>query len=204
MAYVPSMMIIQDKLVSMDLLLEEFVCNLTACKGACCWEGDFGAPLEAAELETLNRIYPDIEPYLSPAGKAAIATNGTYVQVTDGDGDVFDATTLIEGGPCAYITYDQNGIAMCGIEKAWLDGATDFRKPISCQLYPIRVEKNEESGFEALNYHRWEICSAACSHGQKLGVPVYRFLKDAIVRAYGEEFYNELDDIAQDFGNQDA
>ena len=198
MSYTPSMMIVQDKLVSVDLLREEFVCNLSACKGACCWEGDFGAPLKQDELLTLQQIYPDVSPYLSPAGRAAIEAQGVYVR-TDDDGDIDYSTPLIEGGPCAYLTYDDKGIGQCGIERAWLDGAVEYRKPISCQLYPIRVVDNAQLGFSALNYDRWDICSAACANGKKLGVPVYKFLQDAITRAYGEAFYEELDDIAADF-----
>jgi len=187
------MIIIQDKLVSDDLVEEQFVCNLSACKGACCWEGDFGAPLEEAELPVLDSIFEKVKPFLSPAGIAAVEAQGKYVWFEKAEGW---GTPLIDGGPCAYMTYDALGIAKCGIEQAWKAGATDFQKPISCHLYPVRVEKNEVIGFEALNYDRWDICSAACELGKKEQVPVYQFVKDALVRQYGQEFYDELDGVA--------
>lgn len=187
------MIIVQDKLVSDDLVEEQFVCNLSACKGACCWEGDFGAPLEEAELPVLDSIFEQVKPFLSPAGIAAMEAQGKYVWFEKARGW---GTPLIDGGPCAYMTYDALGIAKCGIEQAWKSGATDFQKPISCHLYPVRVEKNEVIGFEALNYDRWDICSAACELGKKEQVPVYQFVKDALVRQYGQEFYDELDGAA--------
>lgn len=188
------MILVQEKLVSNDVLDEQFVCNLEACKGACCWEGDMGAPLEKAELAILERIYAEVKPFLSPAGIAAIEKHGLYD--TFGEEQEY-GTTLIDGGPCAYMLLDETGTAQCGIEKAWKAGKTDFRKPISCHLYPIRVAKNEEVGFEALNYDQWNICSAACSKGRELKVPVYVFLKEAIIRKYGEAFYEELEAVAE-------
>ncbi len=187
------MIIVQDKLVSDELVEERFICDLSACKGACCWEGDSGAPLEPAELPVLEQIFEKVKPFLSPAGIAALEAQGTAVWFEEADEW---GTPLVHNGPCAYMVMDQ-GVAACGIEKAWRAGAVDFRKPISCHLYPIRVEKNEENGFEALNYHRWNICSAACSLGEKEKVPVYQFLKEAIIRKYGADFYEELDGAAQ-------
>lgn len=187
------MIIVQDKLVSDDLVEEHFVCNLQACKGACCWEGDAGAPLDAAELPVLDAIFEKIKPFLSPAGIQAIEQQGKYQRY--GEEEEL-GTPLINNGPCAYMTLNAAGIAQCGIEQAWRAGATDFQKPVSCHLYPIRVEKNEETGFEALNYHRWEICSAACELGEKEQVPVYRFVREAIIRKYGSDFYEELDGAA--------
>jgi Protein of unknown function (DUF3109) len=188
------MIIVQDKLVSDDVVSEQFVCNLSACKGACCWEGDSGAPLEKAELVELDAIFEQVMPYLSPAGIAAIEAQGKYIWYEEAQEW---GTTLVDNGPCAYMTLDTLGVAQCGIERAWRDGIVAFRKPISCQLYPIRVEKNEQVGFEALNYDRWDICSAACEKGKKEQVPVYVFLKDAIIRKYGVDFYEELDGAAQ-------
>jgi Protein of unknown function (DUF3109) len=187
------MIIVQDKLVSDDVVKEQFVCNLKACKGACCWEGDSGAPLEKDELPIFDEIFEKVKPYLSPAGLAAIKAHGKYVFFKEA-GEW--GTTLVNNGPCAYMTLD-NGVAQCGIERAWRDGKIEYRKPISCQLYPIRVEKNEAVGFEALNYDRWDICKAACEKGEKEQVAVYQFLKDAIIRKYGEDFYEELDGAAQ-------
>jgi hypothetical protein len=188
------MIIVQDILVSDDVVEQHFICNLKACKGACCWEGDFGAPLEEAERAILEDILPQLRPFLAPEGIAAIEAQGSsvYFEGMEGYG-----TPLVEGRACAYLTYDPLGIAQCGIERAWKAGAVDFQKPISCHLYPIRVEKFEHFDSEALNYDRWDICSAACTLGEKEQVPVYQFLKDAIIRKYGEAFYEELDGAAR-------
>jgi Protein of unknown function (DUF3109) len=188
------MIIVQDKLVSDDIVEEQFVCNLNACKGACCWEGDYGAPLEVAELPVLEDIYESVKPFLTPAGIAAIEAQGKHVWFEPAQEHT---TPLIDGGACAYMTHDALGIAKCGIEMAWKAGATHFQKPISCHLYPIRIEKFESFDSEALNYDRWEICSAACENGKTLKVPVYVFLKDALIRKYGEAFYEELEGAAE-------
>lgn len=187
------MLVISDILVSDEIVEKQFVCNLNACKGACCWEGDWGAPLEAAELLLLGEIYDQVKPYLSPEGKAVLQKEGlfTYYEEAKEYG-----TPLLKNGACAYMLYDEMGIAKCGIEQAYLDGATDFKKPISCHLYPIRVNENKETGFEALNYDKWDICSAACRLGKKEQVPVYKFVKEALIRKYGEDFYRELDAAA--------
>ncbi|MEZ4948861.1 MAG: DUF3109 family protein [Saprospiraceae bacterium] len=188
------MFVVQGKLISDDVVKEAFVCDLHACKGACCWEGDYGAPLEKEELEVLDSIQHILKPYLTEKGKKAIEEQGAYVLEED---EEQYATTLVDNGPCAYMIYDEKGIAKCGIEQAWLDGKTDFKKPISCHLYPIRIRKNEVVSFEALNYDRWDICKAACTLGEKLQVPVYKFLKDALIRKYGEAFFEELDALAK-------
>jgi len=188
------MIIVQEKLVSDDVVEQQFICNLSACKGACCWEGDYGAPLEKDELAIMESIQEKVRPFLSPAGIAALEAQGPYVYF---EGMKENGTTLIEGGPCAYMTYDTLGVAQCGIEMAWKAGAVDFQKPISCHLYPIRVSKYEHFNSEVLNYDRWDICSAACSLGEKEQVPVYQFLKTAIIRKYGQDFYDELDGAAQ-------
>lgn len=188
------MLLVQDKLVSDDVVERHFICNLKACKGACCWEGDFGAPLEMEELDILDQIQDKIRPFLSPAGIAALEKQGNYIWFEEGD---LWGTTLVDGGPCAYMSYNALGIAQCGIEQAYLAGAVDFKKPISCHLYPIRIDKNENTGFEALNYDVWDICSAACQLGDEARVPVYEFLKEALIRKYGADFYDELDHIAR-------
>lgn len=188
------MIIVQDKLVSDDVVEQKFICNLSACKGACCWEGDFGAPLEKDELAIMESIQEKVRPFLSPAGIAALEAQGPYVWF---EGMNENGTTLIDGGPCAYMTYDALGVAQCGIEMAWKAGAVDFQKPISCHLYPIRVSKYEHFNSEVLNYDRWDICSAACALGEKEQVPVYQFLKTALIRKYGQDFYDELDGAAQ-------
>jgi len=188
------MLVIQDKIVSDDVVEEQFLCDLKACKGACCWEGDFGAPLEAAELKTLERVYEDVKPFLSQEGKDVIEEKGLYVYY---DEYKEHGTTLLKNGACTFMIYDQLGIAKCGIEAAHRSGAIDWKKPISCHLYPIRVAKNEHTGWEALNYDRWDICKAACELGKKEQLPVYKFLKEPLIRKYGEAFYEELDAAAE-------
>lgn len=184
------MIMINDVLVTDEVVEEHFLCNLNACKGACCWEGDSGAPLEKEEMYILESIYDKVGPFLRPEGRAAIEREGLYTYVEE----VKEyATPLIDNGPCAYMTYDQNGIAQCGIEQAYNAGEIDFRKPVSCHLYPIRIERNPQSGFEVLQYDRWEICSAACSLGAKEQLPIYRFVKDGLIRKYGAEFYEALE-----------
>ncbi|MEL6862927.1 MAG: DUF3109 family protein [Bacteroidota bacterium] len=184
------MLIVQDILISDDVVKEAFACNLSACKGACCWEGDYGAPLEAAELSTLEQIYPTVKNYLSEESRRCIEREGLYTYYTE---PAEYGTPLLENGACAYLIYDELGIAKCGIEQAYRDGAIDFYKPISCHLYPIRVNSNKAVGFEALNYDQWDICSAACQKGQREGIPLYRFAKTALIRKYGADFYEELE-----------
>lgn len=186
------MVIVQGKLISEDVLREAFVCNLQACKGACCWEGDFGAPLDKEELGVLVEIFEEIRPFLLPEAVGHLQQEGLFAFY----GDEGFGTTLMPNGACAYMTYDNNGIAQCGIEQAFRAGATGFQKPLSCHLYPIRISIDRKGQFEALNYDRWEICSPACQLGKKLKMPVYQFLRDAIIRKYGEDFYEELDSAA--------
>ncbi len=188
------MLMIDDVLISEDVIEEQFICNLKACKGACCWEGDFGAPIEEEERYTLERIYEEVKPFLSPRGRAVIEQEGPYAYYEDNDSY---GTPLIDGGACAYMTYDEKGIAKCGIEQAYNAGKTDFKKPISCHLYPIRVKVDERVGLQALNYDRWDICSAACTLGRQHQMPVYRFLKEAIIRKYGADFFEQLDAAAK-------
>lgn len=180
------MMKVGEILVSDDIREKEFVCNLQKCKGACCVEGDYGAPLEEEELEILREIYPKIKSYLTKEGIKAIEKQGTHV--LDDDGDF--STPTIGGRECAYARYDEKGTLKCGIEDAYNDGKVDFKKPISCHLYPIRITKKKV--FEAVNYHKWHICSDACSFGKELQVPLYKFLKEPLIRKYGEEWYEEL------------
>ncbi|HRI27832.1 MAG TPA: DUF3109 family protein [Chitinophagales bacterium] len=188
------MLVINNIIISNDVVEEQFVCNLTACKGACCVEGDCGAKLEPDELAVLDQIYPLVEPYLTHEGKQTIAQNGRYV--LDPDPEVGYTTPLINGAACAYIRFDEMGIAKCGIQKAYEEGLIDFPKPISCHLYPIRT-KPFNNHFEAVNYERWSICKPACKLGKKLKVPVYVFLKEPLIRKYGQDFYNQLDAMAK-------
>lgn len=188
------MLIVKGKLISDDILQEHFLCNLEACKGACCWEGDWGAPLESEEMQTLERIYDDIKPYLSPEGRRVLEDEGLFTFYKDANDY---GTPLIKNGACAYMTYTEDGIAICGIEHAYNEGKTDFRKPISCHLYPIRVNREDKTDFEALNYDRWDICSAACQKGKEQQMPIYQFAKAALIRKYGAEFFAELEAAAQ-------
>jgi hypothetical protein len=182
---------IENILVSEDVLTEQFVCNLDKCKGECCVAGDIGAPINKEETKILEEIYPIVKPYLTKEGIEAIEQQGTWV--TDEEDDY--ATPMIgNGGACAYTIFEK-GVAKCGIEKAYLENKIEWKKPISCHLYPIRVSKNKFH--EKLNYHRWDICGDACTNGNKLKVPVYKFLKEAIIRKYNEEFYNQLEATAE-------
>jgi hypothetical protein len=180
-----------EVLVSDDIRDKEFVCNLTKCKGACCVEGDFGAPLEESELAILEEIYPKVKPYLSKEGIKAIEKQGKHT--IDDDGEL--CTPIIDGRECVYAIYDKQGILKCGIEEAYNDGKISWKKPISCHLYPIRITKKKD--FEAVNYNKWYICSPACALGKELQVPLYKFLKDPLIRKYGEPWYNELVEVIE-------
>ncbi len=178
---------IDDKIVSADLLRECFVCDLSACKGACCVEGNAGAPLEMDEVDTLEREYEAYKPYMTPEGIAAIERQG--FMVIDEEGDY--TTPLVDDAECAY-SCRENGITFCAIERAWKEGRTPFRKPISCHLYPIRLVRFS-NGSTGLNYHRWSVCEAARICGKRAGIPVYKALREPIVRKFGEDFYRALE-----------
>lgn len=184
---------IDNKLISEDVFSEQFVCNLSKCKGICCVEGDAGAPLNEEETKILEEIYPKIKPYLRPEGIKAIEEQHTHI--VDSDGDL--VTPLVNNAECAYVIFDEKGWTKCGIEKAYEDGVIDYQKPISCHLYPIRI--SEYSTFDAINYHEWDVCSDACALGKELQVKVYQFLKKPLIRKYGEEFYNTLCEAAEEW-----
>jgi len=173
-------------LISDDIKESFFLCHLEKCKGACCVEGDLGAPLEEEELSIIDAIYPVVKPYLSQEGVKAIDTQGCHLLDEEGD----YSTTTIGGKECSFAVYDDNGILKCGFEKAFLDGKTTFRKPLSCHLYPIRVTKYDD--YDALNYDQWKICSDACVLGESMNLPLYKFLKESLIRKYGEQWYLEL------------
>lgn len=185
------MLAIQNTLVSLDLLDKFFVCDLNACKGACCVKGDAGAPLTDEEINLLEDIIEDILPYLDEEGKSMIAEKGVFEIDVDGD----KGTSLLENGRCAYALVDGDGMVSCGIEKAFNDGKVDFKKPISCHLYPVRI--TEHSAYDAVNYNKWKICKPACDCGAKLDVPLFKFLKGALIRKYGKAWYEELETIDQ-------
>jgi hypothetical protein len=180
---------IEDKVLSTELFERRFVCDLNACKGACCVEGDAGAPMTMEEVGILEEIYDQVVPYMRPEGIAAVEKTGVFYM----DHSNEPATTLVDGAECAFVYFDEQGITKCAIEKAYLEGKTDWKKPISCHLYPIRVSKVGE--LTALNYDEWHICKPACACGSALDVPVFRFLKEPIIRAWGEEFYRDLENV---------
>ena len=184
------MIAVGETLVSEDLLKKKFVCDLNACKGACCVQGESGAPLEDDELSILDAIYDKIEHYIPLSGRDAIRSQGKHMIDSDGE----RVTPLVKGKHCAY-TYFENGTALCAIEKAFKDGVTDFRKPVSCHLYPVRIEKTQV--YDSVKYQRWEICKPACRLGEELKVPVYRFVKDGLIRKYGKKWYAELERVAK-------
>ncbi len=178
-------------IVSEDVIKKDFVCNLAACKGECCVAGEAGAPVEEDEVAILKNIYPKVKPFLRKQGIAAIEEQGTHIETDLGELE----TPLVNGAECAYVTFTDAGVASCGIEDAYNAGEIDFRKPISCHLYPVRIQKYTE--FAAVNYHRWPICDDACTLGKELQVPIYKFTKDALVRKFGEAWYQELEDVAE-------
>lgn len=180
------MIIIGNEVLSDDIKEQFFVCDLEKCKGACCVEGDLGAPLENEELPIMHEILDKVLPYLPENGQRAIAEHGPYILDEEGE----YSTTTVGGAECAFVTFDADGTLKCGIEQAYQDGKISFQKPISCHLYPIRITKYDH--YNALNYDRWDICSAACSLGRKLGVPVYKFLKGPLIRKFGEDWYSDL------------
>lgn len=189
------MIAIDNVLVSDAVVEAQFVCDLMKCKGGCCEDGDAGAPLEKDELEIINEIYETVKPYLTPEGIRWIEKQGRYQY----DRDFGWVTPTIEGKMCVYGFRDKYGIIKCGIEQAYRDGKIAFKKPISCHLYPIIANKGKKGEFDRVNYEpREKLCNPACVQGQKLKVPVYQFLKEPLVRKYGEEFFAALEKIAED------
>lgn len=186
------MIAIDNVLLSDQVVEEQFVCDLNSCKGGCCVDGDCGAPLTKEETKTISKVYSKIKPYLKAEYIAEVEKQGTHV-IDDEYGYV---TPTINGGICVYAYTDDIGIVKCSFEKAWKEGKIDFQKPISCHLYPIRVK--DMNGYEAVNYEpRKTLCKPACKLGQKLKVPVYKFLKDSLIRKYGQDFYDTLDAVAK-------
>ena len=181
---------VDDKIISFDVFEKQFVCDLSACKGACCVEGDAGAPLTDNELEVLPNIYNEVKSYMRTEGIAEIEKQGFFV--VDGDGDT--TTPLVNNKECAFVAFDENEIAKCAIEQAYNDGKIDFKKPISCHLFPIRIKEYRD--FDAVNYEEINICKPACDCGEQLQIPVYRFLKEPLIRLYGEEWYDKLTEAA--------
>ncbi|MDO4691396.1 MAG: DUF3109 family protein [Porphyromonadaceae bacterium] len=182
---------IGDKIVSMDVFEVLFACDYEQCKGICCVEGDSGAPLEPGEAEMLRKYLPEVEHLLSPRAREVIAQQG--VSYIDEEGD--EVTSIVGGKDCVFTTYDERGNCLCAYEKMYYEGKIDWIKPISCQLYPIRLTKYKD--FTAVNYHKWSVCKCALKRGRREGMPVYQFLKGPLVRAFGQEWYEQLEEAAR-------
>ena len=187
---------IDDTLVSLDLIERSFLCDLSHCKGQCCVEGDSGAPLEPGEEEELKRVLPEIWNDLLPEARTVIQSQG--VAYTDSDGD--RVTSIVGDKNCVFTCYDTAGVCKCAIEKAYREGRVSFYKPISCHLYPVRITQYKT--FQAVNYHRWDVCKAAELLGKKEQVPVYQFLKEPLIRKFGQAWYDALDECAQEWKKQ--
>ena len=177
-------------IISEDIIKKDFVCNLSACKGACCIDGDAGAPLEKEEALILEEIYPKVKPFLRKEGVKVIESQGAFITTEKGELE----TPLINGADCAYVIFDEHKTALCAIEEAYNQGEVSWKKPVSCHLYPVRVKDYSE--FSAVNYHNWQICDDACALGKELQVPVYKFVKEALIRKFGEDWYLELEKVA--------
>ncbi|MEO6612647.1 MAG: DUF3109 family protein [Chitinophagaceae bacterium] len=190
------MIVIDNILISDDVVEKQFVCDLSKCKGGCCEEGDAGAPLEEEELEIILEMYEKIKPYLTPASIAEVEKKGKYVYNRE-----FGWVTPTLGNDneiCVYGRRDEKGVIMCAFEQAYYAGVIPWKKPVSCHLFPVIVQKGKHGGYDRINYEpREKLCNPACGLGKKLEVPTYEFLKEPLVRKYGQEFYNALDKIAK-------
>lgn len=180
------MLLIDNIFVDEKILSTTFCCSLQKCLGACCVEGESGAPLNAQELSHLEEFYPQVKNYLPPENQKVIEKKGLYVKDSDGE---WTTTLVKEKGPCVYAIF-KNNTAFCAFEIAYYEKKIPWKKPLSCHLYPIRVEY--KNGFVHLHYHQWNICKDALKNGN---IPMFQFLKEAIIRNFGEEFYNQLDAI---------
>lgn len=187
---------IDDTIISIDCLKEKFCCDLGACQGACCIEGDAGAPVELDEVAEIENALPAVWPMLSASAQAVIDKQG--VVYTDEEGDL--VTSIVNGRDCVFTCYDEKGCCYCALEKAYREGKTSFYKPVSCHLYPIRLDKIGDC--VALNYNRWNICKMAVLKGQQLNLPVYRFLKEPLIRRFGEAWYKELEAAVEELKAQ--
>jgi hypothetical protein len=196
------MIAIDNKLISDEVIEEQFVCDLSKCKGGCCEDGDAGAPMEKWELEKLKENYDVIKPYMTEEGIREVESQGKYIY----DREFGWVTPTINGAICVYGFRDKQGVIKCGIEQAYNEGKLDWKKPLSCHLFPIKIQKSKrDPDIEYVNYEpREDLCKAACSLGKKLKVPVYVFLKDSLIRKYGQEFYDTLDATAAHIKQQDS
>lgn len=186
------MLQIEDTIISLDIIEEEFLCDLSVCKGICCVEGDSGAPVEDAEISELEKALPVIWDDLSPQAREVIEKQG-IVYLDEDDEYV---TSIVDGKDCVFTCYDDKGHCLCALEKAYKENKISFYKPISCHLYPIRVANYR--GFRALNYNRWQVCEAAVLLGRKNKLKVYQFLKEPLIRKFGEDWYRQLENAAKE------
>lgn len=180
------MLQIRDTLVSLDLIERFFCCDLDSCLGACCVEGDAGAPIEQEEIALLEKSLPLVEADITPAAREVIESQG--VADVDVDGDL--VTSIVNGRDCVFCTYAPGGLTLCALEKAYREGRSNWCKPASCRLYPVRIK--EIGGMTAVNLHRWKICKPAETRGRSLGIRAYQFLKDPLIERFGREWYDEL------------
>ena len=190
------MLQVGSALVSLDVIERFFICDLEKCLGACCIEGDAGAPVSEEECRKLKEILPVIWDDLLPEAKAVIERQG--VAYVDEEGDL--VTSIVNGKDCVFTCYGKNGMCQCAVEKAFREGKIDFYKPVSCHLYPIRV--GNYGVYKAVNYNRWDVCKAAVLLGRKENLPVYRFLKEPLIRKFGEDWYAELELVAEEMKKQ--
>ena len=181
-----------DTIVSFDLFEKAFLCDIASCKGQCCVEGDAGAPLEDEEVAIIENLLPVIWDDLSEKAKRVIDKQG--VSTIDVEGDM--VTSIVGNGECVFSYQDEEGNCKCAIEKAFREGKVEFYKPISCHLYPVRLA--EYAGYTAVNFHKWEVCKAAFELGKVKGVAAYKFLKEPLVRRFGEDWYRELEVTAKE------
>ncbi len=188
---IPPIIQIGDVLLSSDILTEKFCCDLDACKGICCVEGDAGAPVTLDEIGGIEDALDTVWPDMSARAQAVVDRQG--VAYTDRDGDL--VTSIVDGRDCVFTCYDANGCCLCALERAYRAGRTRFCKPISCALYPIR-EKRFNGGLVGLNYNRWDVCRDAVKKGRKENLPVYKFLRGPLIRRFGEDWYKELCEVA--------
>ena len=189
------MIIVENAIISEDIADRCFCCDLGQCRGMCCVEGDAGAPLDADEADTLNSLLPKIRPYMTAEGIAEVERSG--VATHDSEGVL--CTPLVNNRECVYAVFE-NGVALCAIEKAFFDKKINFRKPVSCHLYPLRIDDYGE--FQTVNYHSWDVCKSAVCNGEKQGTPLYIYLREPLIRRFGNRWYNELVARCEEFNNK--
>lgn len=190
------MLEIQDTLVTLDLAEEYFCCDLDKCLGACCIEGDAGAPVSLEEIGKLEEVFPEVKADMLPRAVEEVEENG--VAYADADGEM--VTALLDGANCAFCTFAKGGVCLCAIDKAYREGRVAWRKPSSCALYPVRIKQYPT--FTAVNYHRWSICRDAVANGRKLGIRLYQFLEGPLTERFGQEWYAELKEACEEWLRQ--